>query len=73
MLYNAYVEVNNVTNEDILEIVNKCNLHNAVELVNGEAYLIDEEFDLKLADGSTYRDRVELIVLMKNGEKVGGI
>lgn len=67
------MEVNKVTNEDILKIVKECNLHNAVELVNGEAYLIDEEFDLKLADGGTYRDRVELIVLMKNGKKVGGI
>ena len=59
-------------NEDILKLINKCNIESSVTLIDGNAYL----FNLKRRQhcGNRYECVIdEIIVLFKNGEKVGGI
>jgi hypothetical protein len=59
-------------NEDILDIVRRCDLIEGEELVPGEAYLFNRKFRMQIS-GKTYYEQVEIIVLVKNGVKVGGI
>lgn len=59
-------------NEDILNIVRQCNLHNGKVLIPNKAYLFNQEFKIKIVDKTRY-ERVEIIVLVENGVKVGGI
>ena len=59
-------------NEDILRLINRCNIENGLVLIEGHAYL----FNLKRRQhcGNRYEYVTdEIIVLFKNGEKVGGI
>lgn len=61
-----------MTNEGVLDIVRRCNLKYGVELVPGRAYL----FNRKFRNCDTGRMRYfneEIIVLVNNGVKVGGI
>lgn len=59
-------------NEDVLDIVRRCNLKNGVELVPKEAYLFNRKFRIGRSE-PPYYEIVEIIVLVKNGLKVGGI
>lgn len=59
-------------NEDILDIVRRCDLIEGEELVPSEAYLFNRKFLMQIP-GKTYYEQVEIIVLVKNGVKVGGI
>ena len=56
-------------NEDVLEIIRRCNLSNGEVLIPNQAYLFHRDFVLH---GFKYED-TELIVLVKSGVKVGGI
>lgn len=59
-------------NEDILDLVRRCNLEEEEELIPGKAYLINRKFRMKVGNKTCY-DWVEMIVLVKNGVKVGGL
>ena len=59
-------------NEEVLDIVRRCDLIEGEELVRGEAYLFNRKFRRQIS-GKTYYVQVEIIVLVKNGVKVGGI
>lgn len=61
-----------MTNEDILDIVRRCDLRQGEELVPGEAYLFNRKFRMQIS-GKTRYEPVEIIVLVKNKVKVGGI
>ena len=59
-------------NEDLLKLINRCNIENGVALIDRNAYL----FNIKKRQrcGNHYEYVVEeIIVLFKDGEKVGGI
>lgn len=59
-------------NEEILDIVRRCDLIEGEELVPGEAYFFNRRFRMQIS-GKIYYEQVEIIVLVKNGVKVGGI
>lgn len=59
-------------NEDILKLINRCNIENGVALINNNAYLFNIEKRQRC--GSHYEYVIEeIIVLLKDGKKVGGI
>ena len=65
-----------MTNEGVLDLVKRCNLKKGIELIPGEAYLFDRKFKIKSYGISNCMNKfiqMELIVLIKNGKKVGGI
>lgn len=47
-------------NEDILDIVRRCDLIEGEELVPGEAYLFNRKFRMQIS-GKTYYEQVEII------------
>ena len=57
-----------MTNENVLAMINQCNLKEGVVLIPGEAYLFNKHFPHNQPD-----EKEEIIVLTKNGIKVGGI
>ncbi len=59
-------------NEEILDIVRRCDLIDGEELVPGEAYLFNRKFRRKNL-GRIHYEQIEIIVLVKNGVKAGGI
>lgn len=61
-----------MTNENVLDIVRRCDIRDGEELVPDEAYLFNRRF-LMRSPQKTYFEQVEIIVLVKNGIKVGGI
>lgn len=62
-----------MTNEGILDLIRKCRISEGEELIPGKAYLFNRRFRMRTSGGRTYTEDVELIVLVKNGIKVGGI
>ena len=61
-----------MTNEDVLDLVRRCKLRGGVELSPNEAYLFQRKFRSNV-NGRIYYEQEEVIVLVKNGIKVGGI
>lgn len=59
-------------NEDVLDMVRRCDLRNGEELVRGSAYLFNRRFRHNVS-GKNCFEQEELIVLVKNGVKAGGI
>lgn len=59
-------------NETILDIVRRCKLKDGKELIPGVAYLFNRKFLTPIDDRFGY-EQCEIIVLVKNGIKVGGI
>ena len=58
-----------MTNDDILELMRRCDLSKGKVLIPNQAYLFHRDFRL---NGFNYED-TELIVLVKSGIKAGGI
>ena len=58
-----------MTNDDILELIRRCDLSKGKVLIPNQAYLFHRDFRL---NGFNYED-TELIVLVNSGVKVGGI
>ena len=61
-----------MTNDDILDLIRRCNIRDGEELIPGNAYLFNKKFR-RNANGRITYEQEELIVLVKNGIKVGGI
>lgn len=61
-----------MTNDGVLELVRRCNLNEGIELIPGEVYLFNKRF-LHCTSNRKYYQLEEIIVLVKNGKKVGGI
>ncbi|MGN8874296.1 hypothetical protein [Pseudoflavonifractor sp. HCP28S3_F10] len=61
-----------MTNDDILDLIRRCNIRDGEELIPGNAYLFNKKFRRNANGGITY-EQEELIVLVKRGIKVGGI
>lgn len=61
-----------MSNDEILDMVDQCNLRDGKVLVPGEAYLFNQRFKINVSGNVRFEDE-ELIVLVKNGVKVGGI
>ena len=61
-----------MTNEDILDLVRRCNVQKGIELVPNKAYLFNRNFNIKY-DSRVVSEFVELIVLTRGNIKVGGI
>lgn len=61
-----------MTNENVLDIVRRCDLASGEELVPGEAYLFNQKFRVDVS-GKAHFEHIEIIVLVKNRIKVGGI
>ena len=57
-----------MTNDNVLDLIKQCNLQEGEVLIPGEAYLFNKRFPHNRAD-----EKEEIIVLVKNGIKVGGI
>ena len=63
-----------MTNEDVLSMVRRCKLNNGKELIPNKAYLFNRKFWHRIQGKVLpYREYDEIIVLVKNGIKVGGI
>ena len=56
-------------NEQILKMVKSCDLNEGKELIPGKAYLFKRTFLEVISENEEY----EIIILVKNGIKVGGI
>ncbi len=61
-----------MTNKDIINLVNHCDLNFGIELVPHKAYLVNQKFHRKVLGKDCYEDE-EIIVLVKEGIRVGGI
>ena len=61
-----------MTNENILDLVRRCNLKFGIELIPNESYLFNRNFRIQVSDKARFVN-VEIIVLVKNKVKVGGI
>lgn len=61
-----------MTHEELLDIVRRCDLRRGEELVPGKAYLFNRKFKRQV-EGENYYDQLEIIVLVKDEVKVGGI
>jgi len=59
-------------NEDVLDLVRRCKIQEGEELVRDEAYLVNKRFRYN-SSGRTYYENEEIIILVNNGIKVGGI
>ena len=63
-----------MTNEDVLSMVRRCKLNKGKELIPNNAYLFNKKFWHRIHGKILpYREYEEIIVLVKNGIKVGGI
>lgn len=63
-----------MTNEDVLYLVRRCKLNKGVELIPDNAYLFNRKFWHRIRGKILpYREYEEIIVLVKDGIKVGGI
>lgn len=61
-----------MTNEDVLDLVRRCRLKSGKVLIPNKAYLFKREF-LTRVGFKFYNNEEEIIVLVKDGKKVGGI
>ncbi len=61
-----------MTNEELLDIIRRCDIRNGIELIPGTAFLIKRRFKRKICGRVTYQ-QLEVIILVKNGVKVGAI
>lgn len=61
-----------MTNEEVLDIIRRCDIREGVELIPNEAYLFKRRFRHH-HENTTYYEQEEIIVLVKNGIKVGGL
>ncbi len=61
-----------MNNEELLDIIRRCDIHSGIELIPGTAFLIRRKFKRKICGRVTYQ-QLELIILVKNGIKVGAI
>ena len=59
-------------NEDILKLIDRCNIENGLVLIKDRAYLFNIKRRQRCGNHYEYVTE-ELIVLFRNGEKVGGI
>lgn len=59
-------------NEEVLDMIRRCQLAQGRELIPGRAYLFNKKFRMNVS-GETRFERQELIVLLRDGIKVGGI
>ena len=59
-------------NDDILDMIRQFNTRDGEELIPGKAYLFNRKFKRNI-DGRISYEQEELIVLVKNHIKVGGI
>ena len=63
-----------MTNEDVLNLVRRCKLNKGEELIPNNAYLFNRKFWHRVPRKIRfYKEYEEIIVLVKNGIKVGGI
>ncbi len=61
-----------MTNEDVLNLVRRCRLKSGKVLIPNTAYLFKRRF-LTRSGFKFYNNEEEIIVLVENGKKVGGI
>lgn len=61
-----------MTNDDVFNMIRRCNIRDGEELIPGNAYLFNKKFKRNINGRISY-EQEELIVLVKNGIKVGGI
>lgn len=61
-----------MTNDDVFNMIRRCNIRDGEELIPGNAYLFNKKFKRNINGRISYKQE-ELIVLVKNGIKVGGI
>lgn len=59
-------------NEEVLDMIRRCQLTQGQELIPGRAYLFNKRFRINVS-GEVRFERRELIVLVRDGIKVGGI
>lgn len=59
-------------NEDVLDLVEQCNIGEGIELVSDKAYLFNQKFRENRCGKIEYVEE-EIIVLVESGIKVGGI
>ncbi len=61
-----------MTNEELLDVIRRRDIRSGIELIPGTAFLIKRRFKRKICGRVTYQ-QLELIILVKNGVKVGAI
>ncbi len=61
-----------MTNEELLDVIRRCDIRSGIELIPGTAFLIRRRFRRKICGRVTYQ-QLELIILVKNDIKVGAI
>lgn len=57
-----------MTNDDILDLIRRCNIRDGEELIPGNAYLFNKKFRINANGRITYKQE-ELIVLVKRVSK----
>ena len=72
IIHYQFCWVSNMRNEDILKLINRCNIENGLILIEGYAYLFNIKRRQRCGNHYEYITE-EIIVLFKNGEKAGGI
>ena len=61
-----------MTNEEILDIIRQCKIKDGIEILPQRAYLFKEKFRTRVSGKNRLLEE-EIIVLVKDGIKAGGI